>query len=44
MLYSSWAPGNAGGVSEEVIGRWLKARGNRQQIVVATKAGGRNLS
>ncbi len=37
-IYSNWAPDNPGGVSEEVIGRWLKARGNRQQIVVATKA------
>lgn len=37
-VYSSWAPNNPGGVSEEVIGRWFKERGNRQQIVVATKA------
>ena len=36
--YSSWAGnGNAGGVSEEIIGRWMKARGNRDQVVVATK-------
>ena len=35
--YSAWAPGNAGGVSEEIVGRWLKARGNRDEIVVATK-------
>jgi aryl-alcohol dehydrogenase-like predicted oxidoreductase len=36
--YSSWAGnGNAGGVSEEIIGRWIKARGNRNQLVVATK-------
>ena len=40
-VYSRWAPGNPGGVSEEIIGRWLKARGNRRQIVVATKARGR---
>ena len=25
-VYSRWAPGNPGGVSEEIIGRWLKAR------------------
>jgi aryl-alcohol dehydrogenase-like predicted oxidoreductase len=40
--YSSWAAprdgrGNAGGVSEEIIGRWLAARGNRANMVVATK-------
>lgn len=39
-IYSRWVEGNDGGVSEEVIGRWLTARGNRQQIVVATKARG----
>ncbi len=36
-MYSQWAPGNPGGVSEEVIGRWMKARGNRDRLVVATK-------
>jgi aryl-alcohol dehydrogenase-like predicted oxidoreductase len=36
--YSSWAGnGNAGGVSEEIIGRWLESRGHRDEIVVATK-------
>jgi len=40
-VYSSWVEGNDGGVSEEIIGRWMKARGNRHQIVVATKARGR---
>ena len=40
-IYSNWAPNNPGGVSEEIIGRWLKARGHRDQIVVATKARGR---
>ncbi|GGO86636.1 aldo/keto reductase [Wenjunlia tyrosinilytica] len=38
--YSAWAPGNSGGESEEIIGRWLAARGNRDDIVVATKVGG----
>ncbi|TPQ21125.1 aldo/keto reductase [Streptomyces sporangiiformans] len=37
--YSSWAPGNEGGESETVIGDWLAARGNRADIVVATKVG-----
>ena len=40
-VYSRWVEGNAGGVSEEVIGRWMKARGNRQDVVLATKARGR---
>jgi aryl-alcohol dehydrogenase-like predicted oxidoreductase len=40
-VYSRWAPGNPGGVSEEIIGRWMQARGNRGQIVVATKGRGR---
>lgn len=38
--YSAWAPGNSGGESEEIIGRWMAARGNRDEIVVATKVGG----
>ncbi len=40
-IYSAWAPGNPGGVSEEIIGRWMKARGNRHTIVLATKFNGR---
>jgi aryl-alcohol dehydrogenase-like predicted oxidoreductase len=39
-IYSRWAPGNPGGVSEETIGRWIRARGNRDEIVVATKLRG----
>jgi aryl-alcohol dehydrogenase-like predicted oxidoreductase len=39
-VYSRWVPGNPGGVSEEIIGRWLKSRNNRQQIVLATKVRG----
>jgi aryl-alcohol dehydrogenase-like predicted oxidoreductase len=35
--YSAWADGNPGGVSEEIIGRWLAARGNRDDLVIATK-------
>jgi aryl-alcohol dehydrogenase-like predicted oxidoreductase len=38
-VYSAWAPGNSGGESETVIGEWLRSRGNREQIVVATKVG-----
>ena len=38
-VYSAWAPGNAGGESETIIGSWLKARGCRDRIVLATKVG-----
>ncbi|MCK8676496.1 aldo/keto reductase [Streptomyces lichenis] len=37
--YSSWAPGNRGGESETIIGEWLAARGNRADVLIATKAG-----
>ena len=40
-VYSRWVPGNPGGVSEEIIGRWLKQRGKRYEYVVATKVQGR---
>ena len=39
-VYSRWVDGNNGGVSEEVIGRWMRARGNRGQMIIATKARG----
>ena len=39
-VYSRWAPGNPGGVSEGIIGRWMKSRNNRNQIVLATKVRG----
>ena len=38
-VYSVWAPGNKGGESESIIGQWMKERGNRQQVVLATKVG-----
>ena len=38
-VYSRWAPGHQGGESETVIGKWLKARGQRDRIVLATKVG-----
>ncbi|MEO3783860.1 aldo/keto reductase [Actinocorallia sp. B10E7] len=37
--YAAWVPGNSGGESELIIGRWMAARGNRDEIVVATKVG-----
>ena len=33
------APGNSGGESEMIIGDWMAARGNRDEVVVATKVG-----
>jgi aryl-alcohol dehydrogenase-like predicted oxidoreductase len=37
--YSAWAPGNSGGESETLIGRWLKRSGKRDQVQIATKVG-----
>ena len=36
-VYSQWKEGNSGGESETIIGRWMKARGNRDKIILATK-------
>jgi hypothetical protein len=30
-VYSAWAPGNVGGESETIIGRWISTRGNRDK-------------
>lgn len=38
-VYSAWAPGNKGGESEAIIGKWLKQSGKRDQVVIATKVG-----
>jgi aryl-alcohol dehydrogenase-like predicted oxidoreductase len=38
-VYSKWAPGNKGGESETLIGKWLHRPGNRQKLIVATKVG-----
>jgi aryl-alcohol dehydrogenase-like predicted oxidoreductase len=38
-VYSRWAAGNSGGESEAIIGKWMKLRGNRDKIIVATKVG-----
>jgi aryl-alcohol dehydrogenase-like predicted oxidoreductase len=37
--YSKWVPGNRGGESETIIGRWLKQSGNRKKVIIATKVG-----
>jgi aryl-alcohol dehydrogenase-like predicted oxidoreductase len=38
-VYSKWVPGHKGGESETVVGNWLKARGGRDKVVIATKVG-----
>jgi aryl-alcohol dehydrogenase-like predicted oxidoreductase len=38
-LYAVWKPGGKGGESENVLGAWMKERGNRDEIFLATKAG-----
>ncbi len=39
MSYSTWVPGNKGGESEAIIGKWIKLRGNKDKVIVATKIG-----
>ena len=38
-VYSKWVPGNKGGESETIIGKWLKRSKQRQQVIIATKVG-----
>jgi aryl-alcohol dehydrogenase-like predicted oxidoreductase len=38
-VYSVWIPGHRGGESETVIGNWLRRRGKREDVVIATKVG-----
>ncbi|MBN9335157.1 aldo/keto reductase [Devosia sp.] len=35
--YPNWVPGNPPGMSETIIGKWLKARGNRDKVHIITK-------
>ncbi|MFT3763772.1 MAG: aldo/keto reductase [Pseudoxanthomonas sp.] len=35
--YSAWAPGNHGGESETIIGKWLRRSGKRKDVLIATK-------
>src|SRR5690349_2692494 len=37
--YSRWVPGNKGGESETIIGKWMKSKKNRSQIIIGTKVG-----
>lgn len=36
-MYSRWHTGNVGGESETIIGEWMRDRGNRSEMVIATK-------
>jgi aryl-alcohol dehydrogenase-like predicted oxidoreductase len=38
-VYSKWVPGNKGGESETIMGKWLKRSGNREKVIIATKVG-----
>lgn len=38
-VYSAWVPGNVGGESETIIGKWMKQSGKRDQVVLLTKVG-----
>ena len=38
-VYSKWVEGNRGGESETILGKWLKRRGRRDQLIIATKVG-----
>ena len=39
-MYSTWVPGHAGGgQSETLIGKWLRRRGRRDDVLIFTKVG-----
>lgn len=38
-VYATWGAGNKGGESETILGNWMKARGNRDRVILATKLG-----
>lgn len=38
-VYSAWVPGHQGGESESQIGAWLKRRGGKGKMLIATKVG-----
>lgn len=38
-VYSRWVPGNTGGDSEMIIGKWFKKSGKRDKVILATKVG-----
>jgi aryl-alcohol dehydrogenase-like predicted oxidoreductase len=36
-MYSEWEDGNTGGESETIIGDWMRTKGNRSEMIIATK-------
>jgi len=38
-VYSAWVPGHTGGESESLIGEWLRRRGAKGEVLIATKVG-----
>ena len=38
-IYATWVPGNTGGESETIIGKWFARTGKRNQVTIATKVG-----
>jgi aryl-alcohol dehydrogenase-like predicted oxidoreductase len=38
-VYSAWVEGHDGGESERIIGKWLRASGKRERVLIATKVG-----
>ena len=38
-VYSAWVPGHVGGESETLLGEWLRRRGRRDDVLIATKVG-----
>ncbi len=38
-VYSRWVPGNKGGESETIIGKWIASRKGRDRLVLITKVG-----
>jgi aryl-alcohol dehydrogenase-like predicted oxidoreductase len=40
-VYTRWAPGLSGGEAETIIGKWMKQKGNRDKVILATKVRGK---
>ena len=38
-VYSAWVPGNKGGESETILGKWLHQKKNRDKLIISTKVG-----
>src|SRR5262249_44549549 len=38
-VYCTWIKPGVGGESETLLGNWMKARGNRNRLFIATKCG-----